>query len=403
MNVRACRLSAFDDEPDHFMQWMAEQGSPIHPDDFARRMDYGQYLRSVSATESSALTVQRIHQRCTGIDHAAGADSGAVTITFDNGQHVDADHVVLALGNARPVPLAGPANSMVQDPWDEAALGQIGPADDVVIVGTGLTAVDTLLALEASGHRGRTTVVSRHGRWPAAHIGAPLTCVVPSGRPIEFASFGLHPTARSIVSAVRRALAERGDDEWQNVIDRVRPHTVRLWRALDDAERARFVRHARPLWEAHRHRMAPAIADRLSQIVSNGRTDTIAGHLTSIVADDDRACVTLQRADGPQTITARWVINCTGPSSDIRRRDDAFIECLLSFGHATAAWRGWGLDVDDCGRMQHCSDVGSTSISAIGPLRLGADYETTAIPEIRLQAASLALRLASRPARANVA
>jgi uncharacterized NAD(P)/FAD-binding protein YdhS len=129
----------------------------------------------------------------------------------------------------------------------------------------------------------------------------------------------------------------------------------------------------------------------------------IAGHLTAITADDGVAVVHVRRVDGPVTITARWVINCTGPASDIRRRDDAFVQCLLSFGHGRAGWRGWGLDVDECGRMQRCSALGEAAISAIGPLRLGADYETTAIPEIRVQAAALAVRLVGQPAHASVA
>jgi uncharacterized NAD(P)/FAD-binding protein YdhS len=206
MNVRACRLSAFDDEPDHFVEWTAAQGTPIHPDDFAPRMMYGRYVRSVAAHPMGEAPVQRIRQRCTGIDHA---DDGSrnVRITLENGEFLDAEQVVLALGNAKPVPLAGPATVVIDDPWDDAGVGQIAADDDVVVVGSGLTAVDTVLALETAGHRGRVTVVSRHGRWPAAHVGAPLTCVVPSGRPMDVATFGLHPTARTIVAAVRRALA----------------------------------------------------------------------------------------------------------------------------------------------------------------------------------------------------
>ena len=88
-----------------------------------------------------------------------------------------------------------------------------------------------------------------------------------------------HPSDRP-VDRRRRSVARwpsEATDDWQDVIDRVRPHTVRLWRSLDDVERARLIRHARPLWETHRHRMAPAIERQLNEILSDGRASTVAG------------------------------------------------------------------------------------------------------------------------------
>jgi uncharacterized NAD(P)/FAD-binding protein YdhS len=401
MNVRACALTAFDDEPDHFVEWMAAQGTPIHPHGFAPRMMFGRYLRSVADSTWGGVTVERIHQRCLGVGDAP--TSGAISLTLEDGRQIVAGQLILALGNARPVPLAGSADVVIDDPWDETALARIQPGDDVVIVGTGLTAVDTMLALDTSGHRGRRTVVSRHGRWPGAHALAPSTCTVPAARSFDFAARGVQPTARSIVAALRSALRDRGSEDWQGVVDRVRPHTVRLWRSLDDAERARFIRHARPMWESHRHRMAPVIAEQLQLMLQDADTTTVAARIVSIQTDDGRAAVQIDQHGDARTLDARWVINCTGPSADIRRRSDPLVQSLLTNGHAQPGWRGWGFDVDECGRMQRCSTLGAAMISAIGPLRLGADFETIAIPEIRVQAASVALRLIEQHVHAQVA
>jgi uncharacterized NAD(P)/FAD-binding protein YdhS len=251
------------------------------------------------------------------------------------------------------------------------------------------------------GHRGRIRLVSRHGRWPAAHADVPRPCSATDR--FDLVGFDARPTARSIVAAVRRALAQRGDDDWRTIVDQMRPHTVRLWRALDDVERKRLIRHARPLWEAHRHRMAPTIAQRLHEIIATGRVSTMAGRVRMIVGDEHSTTVHIDGHHDTWACDTTWVINCTGPSSEIRRRDDALVCALLTGGHAAPGWRGWGFDVDADGRLQHCSELGRTFISALGPLRLGADYETTAIPEIRVQAAALACRLVTRPQRADVA
>ena len=55
-----------------------------------------------------------------------------------------------------------------------------------------------------------------------------------------------------------------------------------------------------------------------------------------------------------------------------------------------------GLDVDEEGALLDCSRTPSQSLYAIGPARKGCLWETTAVPEIRTQAAQLAEHLVSR-------
>jgi uncharacterized NAD(P)/FAD-binding protein YdhS len=47
MNVRASALSAFQNEPGHFVSWLAANGHSHGPDDFAPRLIYGAYLRHI--------------------------------------------------------------------------------------------------------------------------------------------------------------------------------------------------------------------------------------------------------------------------------------------------------------------------------------------------------------------
>jgi len=53
-----------------------------------------------------------------------------------------------------------------------------------------------------------------------------------------------------------------------------------------------------------------------------------------------------------------------------------------------------GLDVDADGRLLDRRGEPSRSLYAIGPIRKGSLWETTAVPEIRVQAAELAALLA---------
>ena len=124
----------------------------------------------------------------------------------------------------------------------------------MLLVGSGLTAIDVALSLHARGHEGVIHAVSRHGRLPASHRSTAARPAPPCALPGEPTSL----TARGLLRVLRAELvvaAARGDD-WRSVIDGLRPVTTGLWWGLPTAERERFLRHLARRWELVRHRMA---------------------------------------------------------------------------------------------------------------------------------------------------
>jgi len=47
LNVRASNMSAFVEQPSHFLDWLAEAGVPAEEQTFVTRDRYGQYLQSI--------------------------------------------------------------------------------------------------------------------------------------------------------------------------------------------------------------------------------------------------------------------------------------------------------------------------------------------------------------------
>jgi len=94
------------------------------------------------------------------------------------------------------------------------------------------------------------------------------------------------------------------------------------------------------------------------------------------------------------------VINCTGPSLDLRYTPHPLIKGLLDSGVARTDPLALGLLADDDGALVGHDGAASNVVFTLGPLRRGSLLETTAIPEIREQAANLARRLVAelRPA-----
>ncbi len=176
LNVPAGKISALPDQPAHFLDWLNRPGnvvSLIHETrfeagDFAPRAVYGCYLASLVEEVYSHPDCQP-RWTCAPparLDFIPMAQGG--TIVTSDGDTEDVAHVVLSLGNLPPRdPLPGRhpffrSARYVPLVWKRGAM-ETTPDEDVLLVGTGLTAVDVILALEAAGHRGKYYVTSRGG------------------------------------------------------------------------------------------------------------------------------------------------------------------------------------------------------------------------------------------------
>jgi uncharacterized NAD(P)/FAD-binding protein YdhS len=90
----------------------------------------------------------------------------------------------------------------------------------------------------------------------------------------------------AVVCREVRSATGRGID-WRSVIDALRAQTQALWRNLSLPERKRFLRHVRPYWEKHRHRVVPAVAEKIAALQRSGSLSVIAGRIVSIVSGKD--------------------------------------------------------------------------------------------------------------------
>jgi uncharacterized NAD(P)/FAD-binding protein YdhS len=175
---------------------------------------------------------------------------------------------------------------------------------------------------------------------------------------------------------------------WREAVDGLRADTQRLWQALPLAERRRLLRHVRPWWEVHRHRMAPAVGERVARLVEDGRLRVFAGH---IAGGTGGHLFVRRRGGGRLSLPADRVVDCTGPETDCRRMRDPLLRSLLDAGHARPDPLHLGLDTTPDGAL---AGAPPDTLFALGPLTRPALWEITAVPDIRDQAAALAARLA---------
>lgn len=396
LNVRSRHMSAFPDVPSDLIDWARRTGRSDDPLAFLSRLDYATYLQ-----DRLARVADHRLRICAGrVDDVVPTREGYDVRTSEVTSR--ADSVVLAYGNQRPRPLVldgddlPPASWHLSDPWDLGALRLLPDDATIVVVGTGLTAVDTVITLLEDGPRRRVVMVSRQGRLPEAHVEQQSTAWV---QPVPEGALTADLLAEHVRDQVRAAAAQGVD--WRPVVDGLRAATTSLWQRLPLAERRRFLDvHARE-WEVRRHRMAPEVADRLRAYQADGRLSVLPGGLASVA---DRGTHCLVEVGGiPTPITAQAVVNCTGPSTDITRSQDALLLALRERGLVTPDPLRLGVDTLDGGELVGETGRAVPGLYAVGPPRKGTLWESTAIPEIRAQAAAVADGVIARAALPTVA
>ena len=388
LNVPAGGMSCYPDDPGHFTRWLCRHGEhTVSGADFAARYRYGAYLADTLGQAivqaQGTVSVRRLRTRA---ENCTGAPGGGVEFRLADGGRLVADSAVLATGPAVARGDWAPAElrtsgRFLRSAWAPGALeGPLSDTADILLVGTGLTAVDLALSLDRPG---RTVhAVSRNGLLPQPHALSPAG---PMEVPDDLYGTSLAGLLRAVHRHINKALRTHGD--WRPALDSLRPHTANLWRSLTPEERAAFLEREGALWNTHRHRMSPATAESVSRARTARRLRVHTGEMTGAAENADGSLtVTLT---GGQEIRVGWVIDCTGPGL---RLEDPLWCSLFESGAAVPGPLGMGVTTRD-GRLVDASGRAESPLFTLGAPRRGELWETTAVPEIRVQAAALAQEL----------
>jgi uncharacterized NAD(P)/FAD-binding protein YdhS len=408
LNVPAGQMAAFPGDPEDFLRWArSNYDVSIKSRSFLPRAVYGQYLGSVvdrTLAEKGRERFQWIQDEALSMQRRRSG----VALQRKNlaSPELLARAVVLATGNFPPgaprIPGLAVSNSAgggiggslgsslyVQFAWAAHALENLPRDGSVLLLGSGLTSIDMIMALKSKAFRGTIHVLSREGLIPSRH------------QPIQawplFWNDNSPQTVRGLVRLIREQVdlaAEQGID-WRSVVDSLRPVTPQIWQSLPVSEQRRFLRHVRPYWDIHRHRLAPEIADIFADMEAEGQIRFHTGRIMCYAEDRNLGEIVYQErgTSTEKRLHAHRVINCTGSETDCRRIDDSLIVSLFAQGLAHPDALFLGLDVDAHGALIDYEGKPSRSLFTIGPTRKGQLWETTAVPEIRQQAEQLAAHL----------
>lgn len=408
LNVITGKMSAFADRPDDFLDWVmalphyAAQDRTLVANSFLPRKLFGIYVTEIwDRTFQEAAAKGIIVTVTDSVVSGLKLNNELVILTLENGGQLEVNYCVIATGNQVPRnphiknPEFYNSPNYFQNPWVEASV--IGAPDDkpVLIIGNGLTMVDTVLSLLEHGFKGTIYSISPNGFniLPHRHGGMKYTALA------EEITEGL--SLRELVSLVNRHIRIVRDQgiSAEPVIDSLRPFTQKIWQNLTAEEKKLFMARLRHLWGVARHRIPLNSHDKLQQLRIDGKLLIKSGRLLNFTENSDD--ITLDYFDKKtatqQQLQVGRVINCTGPESDLLKMDNCFLkDCAVNGLLSQDSLKlGINTDIETFGIIGNDGKPHSNLFTVGSNLR-GELWESTAVNELRSQAEALAGKLVTR-------
>jgi uncharacterized NAD(P)/FAD-binding protein YdhS len=411
LNVAARNMSAFPDHPNHLLEWLrtrtdyaALPEAELRETYLPRRV-YGDYVRGLLHHHSRPLD-PRSKVEFGLIDDEVfdlSPEGDGARLHFASGTTLDADRVILATGNETPADLPGSDTVATHEAWCANPWmdweSRVPAGGDIFLLGTGLTTVDAIVTLLALNWPGKIHAVSRNGLLPLSHFkGVDDPLFPPPG--VDLAALGLAALARLLEEHCAR-LRTAGLNPAM-VVDKMRPHTQRIWQAFTDAERREFIARHAARWNVLRHRIAPSIHQQITAALQSGRLQITRAAVTGVKPLGAKIGVQLRSADGTVSLKeAALAINCTGPHTRFTATRSPLLQNLLRRGLVQPDSMDMGVRVEpDFAAIETTGH--SPFLYAIGPLLRGTLWETVAVPELRGQALRVAQVLLDAAAVAPV-
>ncbi|WP_035609106.1 FAD/NAD(P)-binding protein [Haloferula sp. BvORR071] len=392
MNIPARRMSAYQDDPDHFYHYARRTlGDSVSPEDFLPRRVYGDYIKHCLDEALQQCPNLKVDYRGV-VDVQTNTASSVAVLTLKDNSALMCSRVVLANGNQGSA-FSGSIWAQHTLPARKAStFDQVKPGQTVLVIGTGLTMIDAVLELERQGNAKQIHAISRNGLVPQPHRNASL---VQPPELDELPDSDLQRSVRLFRQAAARHAKDGGD--WRDLFAALRPATPSLWE-MSPHDRGRFLRHISPFWEVHRHQCAPATHVVFQGLVDSGKLDIRRGTIVSVENKDGRLRLGLaprNRAAITRWLDADHIIDATGPARDITTVRHPLITNLLRRGFLVPDEHRLGAQIQADYRALQRNGYPLEWLYVTGPMLRARYFEATAIPELRLHTAALAARLAA--------
>lgn len=395
LNVPAGKMSAFKNEPDHFLNYARTMlGDGVQADEFLPRKIYGAYLKECLREAIEAYPLLRIEPH-KAVDVTSEDGGNRAKITLKNHSTIEASHVILATGNQGSAFASSLWASHTRSARDPRTMAEIVDGDRVLIIGSGLTMIDAVLNLERRGTPSTIHIISRNGLLPKSYQ-APSPIEPPDLDHLPDAN--LRKSLRLFRQTIRSHQARGGN--WRDVFHAIREATPSLWKELSQKDKTRFLRFISPFWEVHRHQCPAETLTRIQALVESGKLVQHRGTIVTVETTPDgtvrMGLASRQRHEPTRWVETDHILDATGPARDITTIRHPLIQNLLRRGFLSPDTHRLGAETSADYRAIGRDRKASPWLYVIGPMLRARYYEATAVNELRMHTESLASRIAKR-------
>ncbi len=398
LNVACSNMSAFANDPNHFLNWCTtKENSKVDSENLSAsylpRNLYGEYLNDIfkSSLENCPphIEVEIITEEAVSVRK----EDNHYKVFSNTGKEIRAEKIVIATGNQPPSPPSLKESTFLEsplyfgNPWNEAATNDIHSEKPILIIGTGLTMVDVVIGLENKNFQGKIYALSPNGFEILSHKKHhPQREILDELSP----PYELKNLFKLFYKHVRTA--RRKGVSGEAVVDAVRSKTQDIWQNLTLKDKKSFMAHLRHLWGVARHRLPEDVHKRIQELISAEKLEILAGRIIEMNSDNTFAQIKIKQrsSNNELTLEVQRVINCTGPQTDITKYRSKLFQNLITQGLIRADEMNLGIDATEEGKIIESDGTISESLFTLGSLLKGKLWESTAVPELRVQAERLA-------------
>jgi uncharacterized NAD(P)/FAD-binding protein YdhS len=398
LNVPAENMGAFADKPLDFSNWLIEnkfykpEETEILSKTFQPRKLYGLYLKDVWQqalnTKPDYVDVSIINDIAENINPV----ENSYTIVLSKTENITTDVIVLATGNAAPQQLIvnkkplDDYKNYFANPWNEACVSDVKHFKNILIIGNGLTMIDTVLGIRENGFSGTIHTISPNGfsLIPHRHVGTKYTLLQ---NEIEHVK-NLHQLRRIIYRHIIKVRNFGLSPEL--VTDALRSTTVKIWQQFTNEEKKTFLKELSYQWNVVRHRTPHHIYDYLLKLREEKKFLPYTGKMKNCFEDEDGKIHVIfanKKTREDQHLIVDRIINCTGPDSKLQQSDNVLLRNLALKGFIIADIFNLGIKTND-DNYSIIDEQGRAhpNVFTLGTNLKGKLWESVAVPELRVQA-----------------
>lgn len=372
LNTNANLMGIHADEPDHFSKWLNDYGSSFQNNGdiadekaFPPRKLYGSYLkeqyeRYLNIAENEQMDVNIIKDTA----EDATFQDNKWQVQLKSGDNLETDVLILALGTPKPgnYPEFDSLKNYYDFPWPtEKIINGVDKHSDVAILGSSLSAIDTLMTLSDNEHRGQITLYSPDGLMPRVQ---PVNSTDYERKHLTLSNIHelmRHNMRRPRVKELFRLfieevkhynggkinweesiregksahalldedirIAENGGDAWINILYSMRYDTSIIWTWMSDDEKILFKKWFGPNWAVHRHGIPLVNALKIVAFFKAGQLE-VKPFLNDVSYDKQEEKFVLSYGDEGKKDFASSLINATGSVGHIDAMDEDLIRNL---------------------------------------------------------------------------